>query len=89
MCQWLGVSFATSLNLKEHFVQFVGSNLSGKKAWVSIIWLVVISQIWRNRNNVIFHERSFSPLLILEQVKLQSWEWLRAKQRHFTHSVSE
>lgn len=89
VCQWLGLHFVSPGPLKEHFVQFVGSNLSGKKIGFSLIWLVVIWQIWHGRNDVIFHGGSFKPEAILEQIKFKSWEWLNAKHRHFIHAVSE
>ncbi|XP_071740147.1 uncharacterized protein [Rutidosis leptorrhynchoides] len=56
----------------------------GKKIWQAVEW-VRAYYIWKNRNNVIFHNKSWSVPVALSEIQLKSYEWIskRSNGRNF------
>ena len=78
ICLWLGVSWAFSGSVKDHFSQFthlVGL-LRRSHLYLKIILLACVWTIWKERNNCVFKNVVLDPLNIVEKVKLNSFLWL-------------
>jgi len=57
-------------------------NASGKinEFW-EVIWVGVVSEIWRHRNNVIFNRGKVDVLEVFALAQVKVWAWLDSKSR--------
>ncbi|KAL6516895.1 hypothetical protein OROHE_018183 [Orobanche hederae] len=63
--------------------------VKGKHFAISL-WLCVIWAIWRGRNDLLFNDKEFSILSIVDDIKARLWSWLSAKgMRCSCYSYSE
>jgi len=78
---WLGIFTVTPSDIRLHFQQF--TKMAGmprsSHLFFSIIWFVVISVIWKERNNRVFENVVATPFMLLERVKLNSFLWMKSK----------
>lgn len=44
--------------------------------------------IWLNRNNLIFNQKKFHIIEVVEHVKIKVWNWMKAKVPGFGYSLS-
>ncbi|XP_071721834.1 uncharacterized protein [Rutidosis leptorrhynchoides] len=56
----------------------------GKQIWQAVEW-VSAYYIWKNRNNVIFHNKSWSVPVAINEIQIKSFQWIsqRSKGRQF------
>ena len=50
--------------------------------------LQVLREIWINRNHTLFRQKLINIQVIVEDVKIHSWRWLRARRKGFTYSLT-
>lgn len=78
--QWL--QFPTALH-NEPLQNFLasGSILDGKKNChvVDVMWIAVVSLIWRTRNDQFFNNINPIATKIWEEIKARAWSWLSGK----------
>ena len=78
-------------NIRQHFIQFTSmaglprfTNIFMKVIWCASVWV-----IWKERNKCVFQNTTTTPSVLVEQVKLNSFLWLRSKQLNFAYSYHE
>ncbi|XP_071727743.1 uncharacterized protein [Rutidosis leptorrhynchoides] len=47
----------------------------GRRIWQAIEW-VVVYYIWKNRNNKVFRDKSWTAPIALSEIQLKSFEWI-------------
>ncbi|XP_071728626.1 uncharacterized protein [Rutidosis leptorrhynchoides] len=82
---WWLLTHPASLNVSN---AFLGNNsgLSSPRAqslWQVVEW-VTGYLIWENRNSVTFNNKSSSTPLILNEIQLLSFEWIRNRSKGFS-----
>lgn len=87
--QWLGKHFVFPANPRDHFLQFAWANSPKHRVGLSTIWLAVVWVLWHGRNAKVFNEEDLSSTSLFEQARLKAWLWLKAKNKNFTHAMSE
>jgi len=67
--EWLGVTFVIHSDPVLNFIQFGMCNASGQinEFW-GVIWVGVVSEIWKHRNNVIFNREKVDVLEVFALV---------------------
>lgn len=82
--QWMGIPFASHINVKDHFLIHSGL-IQGKKGtnFLVCVWECVVWSLWKARNNFIFKGRESSSISIVGEVKGRIWNWCLAK--NFIH----
>ncbi|GAU43110.1 hypothetical protein TSUD_373050 [Trifolium subterraneum] len=74
--RWIGVIIVTPPSMMILFEVLRGSARNKKtRLGFLMIWHATIWCIWRARNNSIFANGSFSPKVIVEEIKVLSWKW--------------
>lgn len=79
LCTWIDIQLpARALELADFvLLAHVFTNhfsVFGHLFWQGTIWL-----LWKNRNNCIFQDTKKSAQEILEQLKFNSWSWIKCK----------
>ncbi|KAK2442281.1 hypothetical protein QL285_013489 [Trifolium repens] len=74
--KWLGVEIVIPPSLPILFEVFKASarNVKIRSGFV-LIWHASLWAIWRARNKALFADGFFSPLDIVENIKVSSWKW--------------
>jgi len=80
---WLGVYSTDPSNIVDHFYQFGTSFGYGKCSLMHLIWFACSWVLWKERNDKLFQNKVNSPTQILENVKLLSFWWFKAKYVNF------
>jgi len=89
MCdKWFGVQNVHHFRVVEHFLVLMLLRWGVGKGFCvgSLVWLILISHIWKHRNKIIFKNRKcdIQGVFALEQVK--SWTVIKAKFKKVTFS---
>jgi len=88
---WLRISSVSPGNIRQHFIQF--TSMAGlprfTHTFMKVIWCASVWVIWKERNKRLFQNTATSILVLVEQVKLHSFLWLRSKQVNFAYSSYE
>jgi len=78
---WLGISAVPLQFLPNHFIQFSYIGRS-EKVWRSIspvIWFATVWEIWKERHNRLFTDKTCSTLQMVDKIKSLTFMWLKAK----------
>jgi len=78
---WLGIYVVPPQFLSDHFIQFSYIGRS-QKVWQSIsqvIWFATVWEIWKERNNRLFTDKTCSSLQVVHKIKSLTFMWLKAK----------
>ena len=88
---WLGISSVTSVDLRQHFMQFtlMGGTPRASHLFLRAIWFATIWVIWKERNNHIFQNTASTSATLIEKVKLNSFLWLKSKQASFCYNYTD
>jgi len=89
MClSWMGISSVNHNELICHFEQFscICLNQEGNRLWKSL-WVVWC--IWKHRNRVIFNQVKVDAEEIFIMAQVQSWVWMKHKERKVNFSFSD
>jgi hypothetical protein len=88
---WLGLSSVDTHCAQDHFHQFghLGGIPRQTHQFLKLIWLACAWTIWKERNNQIFNNKALSLHELLDQVKLLSFTWLKAKTINFAYTYHE
>jgi len=43
------------------------------------MWLAIIGEIWKHRNDVIFNHKKINPIEIFDQAQVTTWVWTKHK----------
>jgi len=75
--KWLGIDSVFNGNISTHSYQFrgLGGFSKNSRTAFTIIWISVIFVVWKDRNNMIFQNKSDQLETLAEKVKLQMY-WL-------------
>jgi len=89
--RWLHISSVSPGNIRQHFIQFTSmvglprfTHTFMKVTWFASVWV-----IWKERNNRVFQNTVTIPLVLVEQVKLNSFLWLKSTQVNFAYSYHD
>jgi len=65
-----------------NFIQFGLCNASGlvNDFW-GAFWVGVVSEIWKQRNNVIFNRGNVDASEVFAMVQVKVWSWIYSKSR--------
>jgi len=87
--EWLGVTFVIHSDPVSNFIQFGMCNASGQvnEFW-RVIWVGVVSEIWKHRNNVIFNWRKVDVSEVFVMVQVKVWSLIYSKSRFMMFSYS-
>jgi hypothetical protein len=89
--RWLHISSVTPSNIRQHFIQF--TSMAGLPrstyTFLKIIWFASVWVLWKERNNRVFQNKVSTPYALVEQVKLNSFLWLKSKQVNFGYSYHD
>jgi len=79
-CAWLGVQSVFHNVPLLNFSQFRLSNVSVSvnEVW-GVIWIVVVNEIWKHRNKVIFRGGVIDVVEVFALVQLKAWAWVTSK----------
>jgi hypothetical protein len=89
--QWLGVYTADPLTLVDHFIQF-GSSAGYSKvrcSFMHLIWFATSWVIWKERNDRLFRTKQSSFPQLLENIRLLSFYWHKAKCASFNYKFHD
>jgi len=64
------------------------SNKEGNRLWKSL-WVSIVWSIWKHRNRVIFKQAKVDAEEIFTMVQVQSWAWLKHKEKKVIFSFSD
>jgi len=84
---WLGLPMVLHIELRQHFNQFcfMAGLPRSTHAFFTGIWYATVWEIWKDRNNRIFHNEETHVLGLLEKVKRISVLWMKARNLAFVH----
>lgn len=87
---WWHLASANSSSLKSHFSQHMGMMVDKvlTKPW-KLLWFLIVYQIWKHRNALVFQSKPLDPDEIFDQVKLHSWSWLKHRYRGASFNFAE
>jgi len=87
---WLGVQFVSHNDPMLNFSQFRLCNVSAlaSEMW-GVIWIAVVSELWKHRNNVIFNGGVVDGLEVAALVQVKTWSWITSKSLSGLFSFSE
>jgi len=79
---------ADPANIIDHLYQFgtCAGYAKSRCSFMHLIWFATVWVIWKERNDRIFRGIQKSPIQLLENVKLISFWWLKAKNIAFYYS---
>jgi hypothetical protein len=85
---WLGVYLADPSNIVDHFYQFDTYSDYGisRCSLMHLIWFACLWFLWKERNVRLFQNKENSLTEILENIKLLSFWWFKAKSVNFYYS---
>ena len=75
--EWIGVQFVSHNVPLLNFFQFKLINASGDVR--GAVWIVVVSELWKHRNNVSFNRGVADVSEVFVLVQLKAWSWVTAK----------
>jgi len=78
--EWLGVTSMIHIDPVSNFSQFKMCNASClvNEFWEAI-WVGVVSEIWKHRNNVIFNKGKADMSKVFTMVQVKVWSWIYSK----------
>ncbi|GKV47269.1 hypothetical protein SLEP1_g54183 [Rubroshorea leprosula] len=78
---WWGINVASKEKGWNHLIQHAGlfNNKFAKEAW-KVIWFAVVWNMWLWRNQKIFKAKLEPQYKIIEVIKFQTFQWIKAKQ---------
>ena len=86
--RWLHISSVSPGDIRQHFIQF--TYMAGlprfTNSFMKIIWFASVWVLWKERNNRVFQNTGSNPSVLVEQVKLYSFLWVKSKQVTFSNS---
>jgi len=91
MCfSWMRISLVNHNELNHHFEQFsyICFNQEGNRLWKSL-WVLVVWSIWKHKNRVIFNQAKLDVEEIFTLAQVQSWVWMKHKERKVTFSFPD
>jgi hypothetical protein len=82
--KWLGVEIVIPPSLVTLFEVFLESARKAKmRSGFVLIWHASLWSMWRARNNSMFADGSFSPMEIVDNIKVVSWKWSLSRLKLF------
>jgi len=77
-------------DLNHHFEQFscMCFNKEGNRLWKSL-WVSVVWSIWKHINRIIFNQAKSDVEEIFTLAQVQSWVWMKDKERKVISSFSD
>jgi len=81
MCDsWIGVSSVHHNQARIHFQHFHLSSLNTRQntIWKGM-WLAIVGEIWRHKNEVIFKQKKVDTEDIFSLAQVNAWAWLKHK----------
>jgi len=89
--QWKGIYTTDPLTLVDHFIQF-GTSAGYTKVRCSFMHLISFATpwvIWKERNDKIFRTKQSSFSQLLENIRLLSFSWHKAKFASFNYKIHD
>ena len=80
IAQWTGLSFPQWLNIEDFWSWIAVAHLNGKqRIIIEVIILSTLWSIWRYRNSVIFQDSKFRKCHIIDNIVVNSFDWLSSR----------
>jgi len=78
-------------NISDHFLQFTYLTGGGKarRSFMQLIWLLCAWVVWNERNRRLFNNVITLVPRLLDNVKLMSLGWLKAKRANFVFGTQQ
>ena len=78
---WLGIYVAAPQSLIDHFTQFsyFGDASKVRQSILQVIWYATVWEIWKERNNMLFTDKTCSVIQVVDKIKSLTFMWLKAK----------
>jgi len=78
--KWVGEVIVYHWDARSHFAQFyLGWTSQRINSYWGCMWIVVVGEIWKQRNLVIFENGRIDYYEIFTLTKLKAWSWLTSK----------
>jgi len=89
-CVWLDVQsvFHNVPLLNFSHYRLCNESVSVIEVW-GVIWIAVLNEIWKHRNNVIFRGGVIDVLEVFTLVQLKAWAWVTSKSQDAIFSFSD
>jgi len=89
--RWLHITWVPPGTIRQHFLHF--TSMAGlprlTHTFMKVIWFASVWVIWKERNNRVFQNAVTIPSVLVEQVKLNSFLWLKSKQANFVYNYHD
>jgi len=81
MCdKWFGIQTIHHRRPIEHFLGFCHTGVVGKGFRMrGIVWLIIISLIWKHRNEIIFRNRVCDVVEVFAFAQVKTWVIIKIK----------
>jgi hypothetical protein len=91
VCRWLSISSVSPSDIRQHFIQF--TSMAGMPrfthTYLKLIWFASVWVLWKEMNYHVFQNTVSNPSVLVEQVKLNFFLWLKSKQVTFSYSYHD
>jgi hypothetical protein len=81
--RWIGILVALAKGGADHLIIFKNLLLGNVKTRdrMGVIWCAAVKLIWQTRNNIVFNQTSFDWERVMEEIKIRSWNILKARSK--------
>ena len=88
--KWFGIQTVHHCTPIEHFLGFCHTGVVGKGFRMrGIVWLTIISLVWKHRNEIIFRNRVCDAVEVFAFTQVKTWAIIKAKFDKVVFSFSE
>jgi hypothetical protein len=79
--RWIGLSAVLPRDAASHYYQFgfIGGVSKNWRSILQVIWFATVWEIWKERNNCIFNDKTCSIPHVVDKIKSLTFMWLKGK----------
>ena len=87
---WLGIEVVRPATVRDSLTQHdcMCFNKEQNRAWRTV-WFAATWSIWFARNNLVFRQEPFDPMVVFDLLQVRAWKWLNAREAAFSASHYE
>ena len=87
---WLGVRSVDFMDPRSHFEHFkILDAPTSVNLIMGNVWIALISEIWRHRNNCLFKGRVVDHIEVFSLAQIKVWSWIPSKVPSANFSFSD